>query len=97
MAKTSGGVQGGYRDGREQRRHPVQQRFDGARRRQVQENPVLVLFDLRRYFEEREDQRGGLRRGQWGVRQRVGAESMMEDIGGTGQEEPRGVREERRG
>ena len=32
---------------------------------QVEENPVLVLFDLRRHFEECEDQRGGLRSGQW--------------------------------
>ena len=62
----------------------------------MEENPILVLFDLRRHFEEREDQRGGLRGGQWGVRQRVGAEGMVEDIGGARQQEAHGVRQEGR-
>ena len=46
-----------------------------------QENPVLVLFDLRGHFEEREDHGGGLGRGQGRVSERVGAERMMQDIG----------------
>ena len=62
----------------------------------MEENPVFVLFDLSRYFEERENQRGGLCGGQWGVRQRVGAESMMEDIGGARQQEAHGVGQEGR-
>jgi len=37
-----------------------QKGFDWASHRQVQKNPILVLFDLRCYFEEREDQRGRL-------------------------------------
>ena len=74
----------------------VQERFDGAGRRQVEENAVLVLFDLSRHFEEREDHGGGLGRGQWGVGQRVGAEGMMEDIGGARQQEPHGVGQEGR-
>jgi hypothetical protein len=60
----------------------------------MEENPVLILFDLRRHFEEREDQRGGLRGGQWGVRQRVGAEGMVEDRGGARQQESHGVSQE---
>ena len=67
MTTPLGSIQGGERDGREQRRHPVQQRFDGARRRQVEENPVLVLFDLGRHFEQREDNGARLRGGQGGV------------------------------
>ena len=60
----------------------------------MQENPVLVLFDLRGHFEEREDHGRGLGRGQGRVRERVGAERMMQDIGPARQEEPRGVGEE---
>ena len=46
----------------------------------MQENPVLVLFDLRGHFEEREDHGGGLGRGQGRVGERVGAERMMQGI-----------------
>ena len=62
----------------------------------MEENPVLVLFALRRHFKEREDQRGGLRGGQWGVSQRVGAEGMVEDRGGARQQEAHGVGQEGR-
>ena len=62
----------------------------------MQENAVLVLFDQGGHFEEREDQRGGLRGGQCGVGQRVGAESMMENIGGARQQEAHGVGQEGR-
>ena len=65
---ASSRIHDGDRDGREQRGDTGQERFDGTGRRQVEENPVFVLFDLRRHFEEREDQRGGLRGGQGGVR-----------------------------
>ena len=78
---VSGRVQRGDGDDGEQRGDTTQERFDWTGRRQVEENPVLVLCDLRRHFEECEDQRGGLRSGQWGVRQRVGAEGMVEDVG----------------
>lgn len=63
----------------------------------MEKNPILVLFDLRRHFEECEDQRGGLRGGQWGVRQRVRTESMVEDIGSTRQQEPYSIRQKGRG
>ena len=43
----------------------------------MQENPVLVLFDLRGHFEQREDHGGGLGRGQGRVGERVGAEGMV--------------------
>ena len=62
----------------------------------MQENPVLVLFDLRGHFEEREDHGGGLGRGQGRVGERVGAERMVQDIGATREQEPRGVGEEGR-
>ena len=78
------------------RRDPVQQRFDGTRRRQVEENAVLVLFDLRGHLEQGEDHGGRLGRGQGRVGERVRAEGMVEDIGGARQQEPHGVGEERR-
>jgi hypothetical protein len=62
----------------------------------VQENPVLVLLDLRGHFEEREDHGRGLGRGQGRVRERVRAERMVQDVGATGEQKPCGVREERR-
>jgi len=80
----------------EQGRHPVQQRFDGAGTREVEEDTVLVLFDLGCHFEEREDHGRGLRLGQRGLLQRLGAQGMMQDIGGTGQQKPHGVRQEGR-
>src|SRR2546423_6589661 len=43
---TSRRVDAGERDERQQSRHTVQQRFDGAGTREVEEDPVLVLFDL---------------------------------------------------
>ena len=64
MDGASGRVQRGDGDGGEQSGDTSQERFDRTGRRQVEENPVFVLFDLRRHFEEREDQRGGLRGGQ---------------------------------
>ena len=40
--------------------HTGQQRFDGAGTRQVEEDTILVLFDLGRHFEEAEDHGRGL-------------------------------------
>jgi len=74
----------------------VQQRFDGAGTREVEEDPVLVLFDLGRHFEEGADHGRGLGLGQRGLLERMGTEGMMQDIGGTRQQEPHGVREEGR-
>ena len=50
---ASGRVQRGDGDGEEQGGDTMQERFDRAGRRQVEENPVLVLFDLGRHFEQR--------------------------------------------
>jgi hypothetical protein len=83
MAQASGGVEGGYGDGGEQRGDPAPQRFDGARRRQVQENPVLVLLDLGRHFEEGEDHGAGLGRGEGRVGECGRTEGMVQDLGGT--------------
>ncbi len=94
---ASGRVQRGDRDGREQGGDTVQERFDRAGRREVEEKAVLVLFDLGRHFEEREDQGGGLGGGQCGVGQRVGAESMGQDRGGARQQQPQGGGQEGRG
>lgn len=62
--RVSGGVQGRHGDDGEQGRDPVQQGFDGTRGGQVQENPVLVLFDLRGHFEQGQDDGPGLGRGE---------------------------------
>jgi hypothetical protein len=96
MTKTLGGVQGGYRDGGEQRGDPTQQRFDRARCREVQENPVLVLLDVRRHFEQREDHGAGLGRGEGRLGEGMRAQGMVEDLGGAGKQKPRGVGQERR-
>jgi hypothetical protein len=96
MDEGSGRVQRGDGDGGEEGRDTVQERFDRAGRGQVKENPVLVLFDLRRHFEERQDHGGRLGSGQCRVGQRVRAEGMVEDIGGARQEESHGIGQERR-
>jgi hypothetical protein len=93
---TSRRVDHGEGDERQQGRHTVQEHFDGAGTREVEEDTVLVLFDLGRHFEEGEDHGRGLGLGQGGLLQRLGAEGMMQDIGGTRQQEPHGVRQEGR-
>ena len=62
----------------------------------MQKNTVLVLFDLGYHFEEGQDQRRGLSVGQRGMLKGVCAQSVMQDIGRAGQEEPQTVGEERR-
>src|SRR5688572_20821778 len=56
---TSGRVDHGKRDEIQQGRDPVQECFDGAGAREVEEDAVFVLFDLRCYFEECADEGGG--------------------------------------
>ena len=89
---TSRRVEHGEGDESQQGRHTVQQRFDGAGTREVEEDTVLVLFDLRRDFEEGQDHGRGLGVGQRGLLERLGAQGMMQDIRGTRQEKPHGVR-----
>ena len=91
---TSRRVDARERDERQQGRHTVQQRFDGAGTREVEEDPVLVLFDLSCHFEESENDRRGLGLSERSLLERRGAEGMMQDIGGTRQEEPHRVRQE---
>ena len=62
----------------------------------MEQNPILVLFHLGGHFEQREEDRGRLGLGQRGLLQRLGAEGMVEDIGGTRQQEPRGIGQEGR-
>lgn len=73
----------------------MQERFDRARRRQVEEHAVLVLFDLSRDFEECKDDGGGLGGGQGRMGQGVRAQGLVEDRGGTSQEEPHSIGQER--
>ena len=94
---TSRRVEHGEGDESPQGRHTVQQRFDGAGTREVEEETVLGLFDLRRDFEEGQDPGRGLGVGQRGLLERWGAQGMRQDIRGTRQEEPHGVRQEGRG
>ena len=75
----------------------MQQRFDGAGTWEVEENTVLVLLNLGCHFEEGEDHGRGLGLGQRSLLECLGAEGMMQDIGGTRQQEPHGVRQEGRG
>jgi hypothetical protein len=60
----------------------------------VEEDAVFVLFDLSCHFEEGEYDRRGLGLSERGVVERRGAQGMMQDIGGTRQEEPQSVRQE---
>ena len=53
---ASGRMQDGHWDEREQGSDPLQEPFDGAERAQVEEDPVFVLLDLRRHFEERHNE-----------------------------------------
>ncbi len=94
---TSRRVDHGEGDESQQGRHTVQQRFDGAGTREVEEDTVLVLFDLRRDFAEGQDHGRGVGVGQRSLLERLGAQGMMQDIRGTRQEQPHGVRQEGRG
>ena len=89
---TSRRVEARERDERQQGRHTVQQRFDGAGTREVEEDPILILFDLSCHFEEGEHDRRGLGLSERGLLERRGAQGMMQDIGGTRQEKPQSVR-----
>ena len=60
----------------------------------MEENPVLVLFDPGRHFEEGEDQRRGLGLGQRCMLQGMCAQGMMQDIGRTRKEQPQRVGQE---
>ena len=62
----------------------------------MEEDPVFVLLDLRRHFEERHNEGRGLSGGERRVLQRVRAQGVVEHIRGTGQEEPQSVGEARR-
>ena len=62
----------------------------------MEEDPILVLFDLRRHLEEGENHRGGLGVGERRVLQRVRAEGMVQDIGRTREQQAHGVGEEGR-
>ncbi|SRR6266446_3960432 len=63
MDGTSRRVYHRTRDKIEQGGDTVQERFDGAGTREVEEDAVLVLLDLSCHFEESEDQGSGLRLG----------------------------------
>ena len=60
----------------------------------MEEDAVFVLFDLSCHFEEGEHDRRGLGLSERGVVERRGAKGMMQDLGGTRQEEPQSVRQE---
>jgi hypothetical protein len=90
---TSRRVECGAWHERQQGCDTVQQRFDGAGPREVEEDPVLVLFGLSCHFAEGEEHGRGLGLGQRGLLQRLGTEGLMQALGGTGQQEPHGVRE----
>ena len=64
---ASGRVQRRDGDGGEQGGDTMQERCDRAGRWQVEENPVLVLCDLGRHFEQREDNGAWWRGGQGSV------------------------------
>lgn len=60
----------------------------------MEENPILVLFDLEGDFEEGQDDGRGLRLGQGRMLQGVRPQGMMQDIGGTREEESHRIGQE---
>lgn len=60
----------------------------------MEENPILVLFDLEGDFEEGQDDGRGLRLGQGRMLQGVRPHGMMQDIGGTREEESHRIGQE---
>ena len=83
MAEGSGRVQHGDGDGAEEGRDTGQECVDRAGRGEVEENPVLVLFELSCHFTAREDHGGRVGSGQGRVGPRVHAEGMVEARGGA--------------
>lgn len=55
---------------------------------------VFVLHDPHGELEELGDDRGGLGLGQFGMDEHFGAQGLMQDIGGTGEEQAHVVGEE---
>jgi hypothetical protein len=66
-SRRLGGVADRFRDGAKQGCHSLEQRFDRTETGKVEENPVLVLFDLSSDFEEGEDDSRRLRLGEGGM------------------------------
>ena len=74
----------------------MQERLHWAGTRQMEEDAVLILFDLCRNFEEGQNERRGLRLGQGRVLQRLRAQRMMEGLGRAREYQPHRVSEARR-
>ena len=61
---------------------------------QVELDAVFVLDDPHRELEQLHDDRGGLGLGQFGMDEHFSAQGLMQDIGGTGEEQAHVVGEE---
>ena len=59
----------------------------------MEENPVLVLFELRGDFEEGEDDGRRLRLRQGGMLEGMCAQGVMQHIGRTSQKKPHRIRQ----
>ena len=62
----------------------------------MEEDAIFVLFDLSGDCKEGEDDRRGLGLRQRGVLEGVGAQSMMQSLGGTREHQPHRVGQEGR-
>ena len=62
----------------------------------MEEDTILVRFDLGGNFEESQDDRRGLSQRQRGMLQRRGPQGMVQDVGGTREEQPQRVGEKGR-
>ena len=60
----------------------------------MEEDPILVLFDLRGDFEEGQDDGRGLGLGQRGVLQGMRAQGMVQGIGRTREEQTHRIGQE---
>ena len=72
----------------------MEEGFDRAGTGEMEEDAILVLFDLRGDFEEGENDRRGLGLREHGVLQGVRAQGMVQGIGRTREHQPHGVGQE---
>jgi hypothetical protein len=72
----------------------VQEGFDRAGTGQVEQDPVLGLFDLGRHFQEGQNDRGGLGVGEPRVLEGVRAQGMVQGIRRTGESQTHSIGEE---
>ena len=81
----------GDRDRRQPSGDTIEERLDRASTGEVEEDPIFVLLDLGRHFEEGESHRQGLGLGSCGVLSCLRPQGMVQGIGRTGEQQTQGI------